>query len=649
MEYTLTSVNLWPQILTIPICLILLASQYKFRGTKFPKYTIFNIFVLLTLVSVILDLSCFYLIGQAKSGFQISIPLLNALRGIYIALRITSPCIFYLYFYSILDNNFLRWKSNLWALIPIYFSIGFALFSCFFPILFYFDENFNYHRTPQFFICYINIILCFALVILDSIRFRKILSRTEFFTIHFFIFFSIANNIAHYLFINIPSECCGTALSLILIQLNFQKPYEFFDSATGLLNRRSFSNAVRYLYLLKKDFRIGFVVLEKLDVIERLYKFEYSEILIEKIASEFKRMKDINFYRISHNVFCFYLKNFLPKRMEGLRWAELRREYRKLFSKPWIINEEEISLSTKWGIVDCPLEAQNSNDLLHLLEMAKVGSRNDPVGFNTFNRAFLKKIKRRVEIKKIIANAVEKNLFYVVFQPIYNTKLKRFTSAEALVRMHDDFLGYISPDEFIPIAEEEGQILKIDSFVFETVCKFIRDNQIEKLGVEYIEINLSPIECLQDDLAERILKTINKYKIDPSQINLEITETSFDKLPQNFTKIMSCMSRAGIGFSLDDYGTGYSNLSRISELPINIIKVDKSLVQGTDSEKIRVILDSTIEMSKLLGTKVLTEGTETIDHVNYVTERGCDYIQGFYFSKPLSVKDYLKFLEENNK
>lgn len=649
MEYTLTSVNLWPQILTIPICLILLASQYKFRGTKFPKYTIFTCFVLLTLVSVILDLICSYLIEQAKAGAEISLSVLNILHGIYIALRISSPCLFYLYFYSILDNNFSRWKTNLWALFPIYFSIGFVLISCFIPILFYYDENFVYHRTPQFFICYINITICFLLVIFDSIRFRKILSRTEFFTIHFFIFFSIANNIAHYLFINIPSECCGTALSLILIQLNFQKPYEFFDSATGLLNRRSFSNAVRYLYLLKKDFRIGFVVLEKLDVIERLYKFEYSEILIEKIASEFKRMKDINFYRISHNVFCFYLKNFLPKRMEGLRWAELRREYRKLFSKPWIINEEEISLSTKWGIVDCPLEAQNSNDLLHLLEMAKVGSRNDPVGFNTFNRAFLKKIKRRVEIKKIIANAVEKNLFYVVFQPIYNTKLKRFTSAEALVRMHDDFLGYISPDEFIPIAEEEGQILKIDSFVFETVCKFIRDNQIEKLGVEYIEINLSPIECLQDDLAERILKTINKYKIDPSQINLEITETSFDKLPQNFTKIMSCMSRAGIGFSLDDYGTGYSNLSRISELPINIIKVDKSLVQGTDSEKIRVILDSTIEMSKLLGTKVLTEGTETIDHVNYVTERGCDYIQGFYFSKPLSVKDYLKFLEENNK
>ena len=108
------------------------------------------------------------------------------------------------------------------------------------------------------------------------------------------------------------------------------------------------------------------------------------------------------------------------------------------------------------------------------------------------------------------------------------------------------------------------------------------------------------------------------------------------------------MSRAGIGFSLDDYGTGYSNLSRISELPINIIKVDKSLVQGTDSEKVRVILDSTISMSKLLGTKVLTEGTETVDHVNYVTDRGCDYIQGYYFSKPLKVDEYLLFLKENN-
>lgn len=642
------TMNLWPQILTIPICFILLASLFRYRVAKFPKYIIFNIFVIVTLISVILDLICYYLIDAARNGSQLSASVLNILRGVFIAFRSFSPFIFFLYVSALVDNNFSHWKKRIWIIIPNIIIISLSLISCFIPLFFYYDESFNYHRTLLFSICMINPAFYFIMTMMRIIRFRSILSKIEFYIICCFIFIAILNILCLLIFPSVQMECFGTVLCLILIQINFQRPDEYFDSVSGFLNRRSFANAVKYRYMLRQEFRVGFMIIENFDVIERIRSVEFSEKLIQNISVLFKQSKFMRVYRTSPNTFCFFWKGITTKKKEFATWAKLRRLYRNVFSSPWKIDGEEISVSTKWGMVHCPEEAHNAKDLLHLLGMAKVSSVSDPVGFNTFDSAQLKKIKRRVEITKIISNAVEKNLFYVVFQPIYNTKLKKFTSAEALVRMYDDFLGYISPDEFIPVAEEEGQILKIDNFVFETVCKFIRDNQIEKLGVEYIEINLSPIECLQDDLAERILKTINKYKVDPNQINLEITETSFDKLPRNFPKIMSCMSRAGIGFSLDDYGTGYSNLCRISELPINIIKVDKSLVQGTDSEKVRVILDSTIEMSKLLGTKVLTEGTETIDHVNYVTDRGCDYIQGYYFSKPLGADDYLQFLKDNN-
>ena len=211
----------------------------------------------------------------------------------------------------------------------------------------------------------------------------------------------------------------------------------------------------------------------------------------------------------------------------------------------------------------------------------------------------------------------------------------------------DEKDGFISPEIFIPAAEKSGAIHKIGEFVLEEVCRFIGSDEFKKLGLSYIEVNLSVSQCMQHGLSEKILGIMNKYGVSPEQINLEITETaaSFDQ--SVMTENLAELSSAGISFSLDDYGTGYSNMYRIAALPLKIVKLDKSFVNNQTS-KMWTILQNTVKMIKDLDMEIVVEGIETKDMVKKFSDLRCDYIQGYYYSKPVPQDEFVKFVSERN-
>ena len=185
----------------------------------------------------------------------------------------------------------------------------------------------------------------------------------------------------------------------------------------------------------------------------------------------------------------------------------------------------------------------------------------------------------RVEaVKQAINKAVAERSFMVYYQPIYSTSEKCYTSAEALVRLNDSELGFIPPDEFIPIAEETGQITKIGDIVFESVCRMMSQHENELGSIHYIEVNLSPIQCMQEHMANNLIETVNRYGLKPSRINLEITETTaLYSTPVTLRNINQLIEN-GFTLSLDDYGTGYANLMTLVSLPYSIIKLDKDII-----------------------------------------------------------------------
>lgn len=252
------------------------------------------------------------------------------------------------------------------------------------------------------------------------------------------------------------------------------------------------------------------------------------------------------------------------------------------------------------------------------------------------------------EMNTILDRAINNDYFSVYYQPIYDVKSGKFASAEALIRLKDPTFGFISPSIFIPLAEKSGMIHRIGSFVIDEVCKFIASEEYKKLGLDYIEINLSVTQCLRYDLADEIIGKVREYEIDPKSINLEITETASSYSTEKIYGNIMALSREGFTFSLDDFGTGYSNLMRITALPLDIIKLDRTFVLLMEKEGFEKTIENIIFMIKDMGKKVLVEGIETKEMIDVFTKMGVDDIQGFYYSRALCKTDYIDFVYRHN-
>jgi len=255
-----------------------------------------------------------------------------------------------------------------------------------------------------------------------------------------------------------------------------------------------------------------------------------------------------------------------------------------------------------------------------------------------------------IQIEELVQNALNEKRLEVYFQPIYNAIEKKFTSAEALIRMRDNNGNFLSPDIFIPIAEKSSLIIDIGNFVLEEVCKVISEEHLSDYGLEYIEVNISMVECLQSNLASNVISVLKKHRVFPNQINLEITETSSSEFTNIVDTNIKTLFDKNISFSLDDFGTGYSSLSRILSLPLKLIKIDKSLIHApfnSSEKKSMILLESFIKTAISTGAEIVAEGVETKEMAREIIKLGCKYIQGYYFSKPLTREDFVKIIRLN--
>ena len=217
------------------------------------------------------------------------------------------------------------------------------------------------------------------------------------------------------------------------------------------------------------------------------------------------------------------------------------------------------------------------------------------------------------------------------------------------MRLRDPDMGFISPAEFIPVAEESGMIVQIDKYVLEEACRLLAETEVRALGIRYIECNLSVVDCIQSDLADRVLDTLRRYHISPEEINLEVTETAEEGVSYTMSENIRKLSREGVTFSLDDFGTGYSNLMRMTQMPLTIIKLDRSVVQPAfENDYSYKILLGMIRLVRTLHKRIVAEGIETEEQAVKLARLSVDHIQGFYYARPLSKDNFLRFLRDKN-
>lgn len=322
----------------------------------------------------------------------------------------------------------------------------------------------------------------------------------------------------------------------------------------------------------------------------------------------------------------------------GLRLLDIIQE-------PINLEHQPIKLTASIGAATFPEDACSAIDLLAKSDEAahhrKTSGKN---GFSFFTEKLLQENRKKLQLKHALSQALKNRELEVFYQPIINLQSRRLEKCEALVRWTHNGKK-IAPLEFIPIAEEFGLAQELGAFVWETACSQIETFKKNGMGNIHISVNRSmaefphPSSCNQD-----WLKTLIGRDIDSSQISFEITETILAPENKSFSEYLSQLKKSGCSISLDDFGTGYSSLSYLRNFPIDYLKIDRSFIHGIDIDpEALALVTSIIEMARALNIKTIAEGVETKGQLTKLDELGCDFIQGFFFSKPIKSDEFIRY------
>ncbi|MBU2864408.1 EAL domain-containing protein [Reinekea forsetii] len=322
---------------------------------------------------------------------------------------------------------------------------------------------------------------------------------------------------------------------------------------------------------------------------------------------------------------------------------------KNIFAKPIYCNQIELTLDTRIGAVICPEHADNYEDTLRRAHIAMNEARLTNSCHFLFDTRLEKRYLRKLEVTQRLQQAITTQSFTLLFQPQFNLKEGRVHSAEALIRWHDAELGPVYPDEFIPLAESSGDITLITEWVFSESLDQLQQWQGQGFDLG-VSINLSARDILKNEFIDHVLDTIKERHIPSHFLMLEVTESAIVEDMEHAIQNLRRLYDAGIQLAMDDFGTGFSSLAQLKELPVHELKIDKSFVlnlnEDADDQK---IVRSTIEMAHSLGISTIAEGTENIESINLLKAMNCDAIQGYFLSKPISSADLLTWLVQFNK
>lgn len=317
----------------------------------------------------------------------------------------------------------------------------------------------------------------------------------------------------------------------------------------------------------------------------------------------------------------------------------------EVIERPFQVIGQEIRISASIGLCFFPNDAKSPEELLKNSETAMFSVKDAGGGAHRFFDAQLNTdMTERINLERMLRTAVAQDQFIPVFQP----KVDRYgylLGMEALIRWHAP-TGLIMPDRFIPLAEQNGIILDIGERVLYRACRQNREWQEQGLVPKKVSVNLSPFEFRHPDLVRSIENTIHKSGLDPMWLELEITESGIARNEQDAIVKLAKLHDMGISLSIDDFGTGYSALSRLRDYPIDTLKIDKSFIDNIPQDKRSVtIVVSLIKLAHNLGFKVVAEGVERPEQLEFLIVQGCDQFQGYFFSKPLSAEEFEKKLQ----
>lgn len=441
-----------------------------------------------------------------------------------------------------------------------------------------------------------------------------------------------------------PMLNLALTLFCMVLYLFGQGPEVDIDKMTGQFSRNFFAKYLNDRFASEEAFSVIVLDLDDFRFINQNYGTAVGDVLLQQVGAYLDSLHQVG------TVFRYGADQFAAVIHKDIAVAyDTAEEILKRFGNPWEHDSLEIMMSATLCVVDCPQDASDREKLLEIIDYTLETAKNINKGKTTFaSEIDLEKSKEFKNVEKIVKDAIAEGRVLVYYQPIYSAKKLRYNSAEALTRLYDEKLGWIPPDVFITVAEKTGLIIELGELILHNVCKFIKENNLEETGIEYIDINVSPLQLMQKGFAYKMLDIMKQYGVDASQINVEITETammtSFAVVNENLEEL----ARNNIAISLDDYGSGYASINYLIRMPFKFIKLDKDLVQASfEEEKARITLKHTIKMLNALDLSIIAEGVETKEMRDELVKFGCQYLQGWYYARALPQVEFRSLVKGN--
>ncbi|TKC18482.1 EAL domain-containing protein [Robertmurraya kyonggiensis] len=414
----------------------------------------------------------------------------------------------------------------------------------------------------------------------------------------------------------------------------------FHDHLTGLYNRRALLNDLEEA-IKKNKKKSGTFALLSID----LDRFKYLNDTLGHLAG------DRILIQVAERLSEYSNKNVRVYRLGGDEYSilyvgdrrgatYLAQKILNLFSKSFYLNYQEYFISPSIGISMFPNDGKNAEMLIKNADEALFSVKERGKAHFQFYRTEMNSaVSHIVELETHLRKALAKKEFILYYQPQVDLASGQVNSFEALLRWNSKELGMISPNDFIPLAEDTGLIVPIGNWVIDTACKQISEwSSLGDRGIK-IAINISPKQFLQPKLVETIKDSIEKYKIEPSLLEIEITEGAMQDTGET-SPILKSLKELGVTISIDDFGTGYSSLNYIKQFPIDVLKIDQSFVRDVISnEKDAAITTTIIHLANSLGLEVVAEGIEEKEQAEFLMKANCHKGQGYLYSRPISAQD----------
>jgi len=425
----------------------------------------------------------------------------------------------------------------------------------------------------------------------------------------------------------------------------------YFDELTGLPTKAKHRQDIdEKLRNMKREYAYVSVEVDNFEYVKEMYGYAYGNYLIKYVADGLR--KDV----LPDELLSHTSEHRFGLLMQYDGDEELRRRLLDIFHRIGQIppNEDVDSPYTVTFTCGAYRIQSGGESAIKVRERANIAREEARRLFENNIEFYNERLQqRRAEQEQFefeMRQALEKEQFVVYMQPKYSAIGEEIVGAEALVRWNHPEKGLIYPNSFVPLFESNGFIVKVDYFILESVCKCIRNWLNEGVQPVVVSVNLSRVHLYNADLVDRLVEITDRYRIPHELIEFELTETVlFEELGQ-LLNVMVKLKQAGFVLSMDDFGSGYSSLNMLKQLPVDILKLDKAFLDNFDADetgqKEKTIVSHIISMAKALDMEVLAEGVESESQKDFLISANCDMIQGYYYAKPMKLESFDKELRK---